>query len=369
MNILIIGEFSAFAKHLKNGLKQLGHEVTVTMTGDGWKAIKGDKDDICYKIESLHIFGKNIPKSYLFYVRGVNKYIDRKLHEKYDGKHLDLIIVINYMFLSDSWYQAGVKLSFVKKAIEGGAKMIMSVCGGDPSLIYHNPDIYKEWGIKPNLRSDKRYSFLLKFADVIIPTAYVYYQAVKKYTKRENFDVNKLIKAIPLPITIDNDYSICSCVGRKIVIFHGIIRPKRKGTYYIQPAMERLQKEFPDMVTCICKGGMPYDEYVKVFSSVDILIDQASGDDGGWGINATIGAMKGKCVLVSCGNKNEENMGIPNIPFVDIKRDENDIYETLKRLIMNPEEIDRIKVESRRFVEKYCDSIIVAKRYLDAVKS
>lgn len=369
MNILIIGEFSAFAKHLKNGLKQLGHEVTVTMTGDGWKEIKGDKDDICYKTEYLHIFGKNIPKSYLFYVRGVNKYIDRKLHEKYDGIHLDLIIVINYQFLSSSWCQAGVKLGFVKKAIEGGTKIIMSVCGGDPSLIYHNPSIYKEWGYKPTLKSDMRYSFLLKFADVIIPTAYVYYQAAKNYAKREIFDVNKLINAIPLPITIDNDYSISSCMGRKIVIFHGIIRPKRKGSYYIQPAMERLQREFPDRVTCICKGGMPYDEYVKVFNSVDILIDQASGDEGGWGINASIGAMKGKCVLVSCGDKSEEHMGIPNIPFIDIKRDEDDIYETLKRLIMSPEEIDRIKVESRKFVEKYCDSIIVAKRYLDAVKS
>lgn len=365
MNILIVGEFSAFAKHLKNGFIKMGHEVTVIMTGDGWKEIKGDKDDICYKINSLHFLGRSIPKSFLFYVRGANKYIDQKLHEKYDGKHLDLIIVINYSFLSCSWYQVGVKLSFIKNAIERGSKMIMSVCGGDPSTMCYKPELYKEWGIKPKLKYDKRYSFLLKYSDVIIPTAYSYYLAVKNYATRESFDINKLTNAIPLPITVDNDYSLSSCVGRKIVIFHGIIRPKMKGSYYIQPAMERLQKEFPDRVTCICRGGMPYDEYVKVFNGVDVLIDQASGGDGGWGINATIGAMKGKCVLVSCGDKCEEHMGIPNIPFVNIKRDESDIYETLKKLIMNPTEIDRTKVESRRFVEKYCNSELIAEIYIE----
>ena len=367
MNILIVGEFSAFAKHLKDGFIKLGHNVTVTMTGDGWKNIKGDKDDICYKISSFQVFGKKIPKSHIFSTIRANRYIRKKLQEKYEDKQLDLIIVINYKFLSNSCIQPGVNLKFVKNAIEKGSKLIMSVCGGDPSMIYYKPDLYKEWGMKPKLKSDKRYSFLLKYSNVIIPIAYIYYQATKNYVTHEMFDVNKLKKTIPLPITIDNDYSINSCVGREIVIFHGIIRPQMKGTYYIQPAMERLQKEYPNRVICVCKGGMPYDEYNKVFNSVDILIDQVAGCDG-WGINATIGAMKGKCVLVSCGDKNEEHMGIPYIPFVDIKRNEEDIYETLKSLIMNPEKIDKIKVESRKFVEQYCDSAVVAKRYLDAVK-
>ena len=39
MNILIIGEFSAFAKHLKNGFKKLGHQVTIVHAGDSFKKI------------------------------------------------------------------------------------------------------------------------------------------------------------------------------------------------------------------------------------------------------------------------------------------------------------------------------------------
>ena len=368
MNILIVGEYSAFAKHLRNGFKQLGHDVTVTMTGDGWKNIKGDNEDICYKRYPIRVFGRSIPKSYYFSIFKINSYIKKRLKEKYEGKHLDLIIVINYKFLSNSCFQTGVKLDFIKKAINGGTKLIMSVCGGDPATCYSVPHLYKEWGVKKRgAYHDVRYSFLLKNSDVIIPTAFGYFKAINDYLSYMSFDNNKIYKSIPLPITVDEDYSIKSCVGRKIIVFHGVIRPQMKGTYYIQPAMERLQKDFPDLVKCICKGGIPYDEYVEIFRDMDILVDQASGGFDGWGMNATIGAMKGKCVLVSCGNQNENNMNIPQIPFVNIERNEDSIYETLKWLITNPQEIDRIKMESREFAEKYCDSAIVAKRYLKAV--
>ena len=131
--------------------------------------------------------------------------------------------------------------------------------------------------------------------------------------------------------------------------------------------MEKLEKEFPDRVECICKGGMPYDEYVKLFDRMDILIDQCNTREGGWGVNATIGAMKGKCVLVSCGTKNQEHMGIPYIPFIPIKTDSNQIYEVLKDLVTHPNKIDEIKLSSRKFVEIYCECSVVAKKYLKSV--
>lgn len=366
MNVLIIGEFSAFAKHLKAGFKQLGHNVTITQDGDGWKNIEGDNDDICYKEYVLRFMGKDIPHTAIFSILKANRFIKRKLREKYENQRPDLIIVINYIFTSSSINQAGVKLSDIQHYVNKGSKLILSVCGGDPAMRYTYPDIYKEWGQDPFPIQDDRYSFLIAHAHKIIPTTYLYYEAIRNYSSYESFDVGKISRAIPLPMTTDEKCQISSCLERKIVIFHGIIRPLMKGTFFIQPAMERIQKEFPDRVVCICKGNMPYDEYVKVFENVDVLIDQASGGNG-WGINAAIGAMKGKCVLTTCGPENGENMGIPDIPFVQIKRDENHIYETLKRLILHPEEIDKIKFKSRKFMEQYCDSRIIAKRYLEEV--
>ena len=193
------------------------------------------------------------------------------------------------------------------------------------------------------------------------------YSDIINYANLHPYDTSKVINSIPLPITVDKDFNVLPCQNRKIIVFHGIIRPKKKGTSYIQAAMDKLQKEYPDKVECICKGGMPYDEYVKLFDRIDILVDQCNILEVGWGVNATIGAMKGKCVLVSCGDKNQEHMGIPEIPFVPIKTDSNQIYEVLKDLVTHPQKIDEIKVAGRKFTEKYCECSAVAKRYLESI--
>ena len=46
MKILIIGEFSGLAKNLKIGLNYLGNQVSIVSTGDGFKNIEIEKDDI-----------------------------------------------------------------------------------------------------------------------------------------------------------------------------------------------------------------------------------------------------------------------------------------------------------------------------------
>ncbi|RRD89318.1 glycosyltransferase family 1 protein [Bacteroides heparinolyticus] len=361
MEILIVGEFSGFAKHLKDGFEQLGHRVVVTFTGDAWKGFKPTGDDIYYSTAPWMIGKRHIPGSTRFKAIRNNRRIERELEKRFPNR-VDLIIVINYRFITDSPFHSGVRLSFITKQKVKGAKLIMSVCGGDPAEEYTYPDLHRVWGVKEDL-NNKRYGFLIDNSDLIIPTNIFYYEAIKGYAAYRPFDTKKICKSIPLPIRIDDNYSITSCNNRKIVIFHGIIRPREKGTAYIQKAMERIQREFPDLVDCVCRGGMPYDEYVKLFDRVDILIDQTYTT--GWGMNAAIGAMKGKCVLAPCSPDNCEHMNIPEIPFVQIKPDAEQIYQTLKKLILSPDNIYRIKRDSRQFVEKFCASKIVAKRYLN----
>lgn len=362
MNVLIIGEFSAFAKHLKNGFERLGHRVIITLTGDGWKNLSATGEDILYSERILKFRGKVIPGSSHLFAPKTNSFIERELNKRFQDK-IDLIIVVNYSFLSSNRFQTGVSLKFVKNQLTNGAKLIMMVCGGDPSQQYSFPDYYKNMGYNIPMK-DERFDFLLRNAHVVVPTIYSYYYSVKLYCEKFGYSADKIYHAIPLPMTLDS-YEIHTCINRKIVIFHGVIRPVSKGTPIIKAAMNRIQHDFPDRVECVCKGGLPYDEYVKLFDSVDILIEQTYHN--GWGMNAAIGAMKGKCVLAPCGPENEENMGIEYIPFVRIGPDCEQIYQALKELILNPERIDQIKSESRRFVENHCECSIVAKDYLKSV--
>lgn len=364
MNILIIGEFSGFAKHLKNGFETLGHRVIITLTGDGWKGFKPTGDDIFYGAKPMTFRGKNIRGTGRLRMPRENLRIQKELERLFpDG--MDLIVCINYQFLSSFFLQEGVSLSYINKNLSKGTKLIMLECGASMAGFYYQKDWFETLGFDVKRKEETRYSFLLDKSDVIIPTTYGYYEQLIAYNNYHPFNIEKVSNSIPLPITIDKECVFNSCVERKIVIFHGVIRPMEKGTPFIQKAMERLQLEYPDKVECVCKGRMPYEEYVKLFDNVDILIDQTYGN--GWGINAILGAMKGKCVLAPCGPENAENMGIPEIPFVQIGPDSEQIYQTLKSLVLNPYKIDDIKKKSRDFAIKYCESSIIAQRYIEAV--
>lgn len=362
MNILIVGEFSAFAKHLKNGFKELGHDVCIVQNGDGWKKIQHDADDIHYTFKAWHLFGKQILGSVRLCYPRVNRHIQKCLDKRFPNG-VDLIVVTNFGFLSNSTYTAGVKIDYIEKCLQHGTKLIVMVCGGDPSQQYSFPDYYKMMGFNIPLK-EKRYDFLLRNAHAVVPTIYSYYYSVKQYCEKFGYNTSSIHHAIPVPMTLDS-YTMHPCTDRKIVVFHGVIRPISKGTPIIQAAMDRIQHDFPDKVTCVCKGGLPYDEYVELFDSVDILIEQTYHN--GWGVNAAIGAMKGKCVLAPCGPENCENMGIDYIPFVRIGPDSEQIYQALKKLILNPERIDQLKLDSRRFIEQHCECGIVAGQYLEAV--
>ncbi len=363
MKILIIGEFSSFAEHLANGFRQLGHKTIVVHTGDVWKKISQSTDDIKYDNTNIRFWGKELRGTWRLKALSVNRKLHRALDVGFPDGKVDLIIVVNYAFLSTSLLKPGIQCSYIDYLISNGAKLIMSICGFDPACHLVFPDLYG-WDITLD---EPRYTYLIKKADVIIPTALTYSKAIRIYCERFGYNLSKISMTIPLPITIAKKTEFNSVIGRRIVVFHGIIRPDEKGTYFIQLAMERIQREFPERVTCLCKGGLPYDEYLKLFDQVDILVDQASKGGQGWGMNASIGAMHGKCVLTNCGIEDAKDMGFDTIPFVEIKRDTNQIYETLKNLILAPELIDEKKKESRSFIEDNCDSRVIAKRYLQEV--
>ena len=362
MKILIIGEFSAFAKHLKNGFRILGNDVTVVQNGDGWKGLANSEDIMIRTCKEVSLFGLRI--------RGLNRitapFARRDLQKQLRKRcpKPDVMIVINYTFLSSNCFQSGVPISFIENCIKNGSKLIMSVCGIDPANYYRNPEMFKAMGVKRN-RENMRHLFLINNSDVVIPTCYGYYDAIYNYCIEKGFKYSHIRHSIPLPITVDSNCNIDPCENRKIVIFHGIIRPRSKGTPFIKKAMERIHEDYPDRVECFCEGGLPYNEYVKLFDRVDILIDQTYGN--GWGMNAAIGAMKGKCVLTCCGKENEADMGIENIPFVQIMPNHEQIYNVLKDLILHPQIIDDIKRRSREFVEKYCECSIVANKYIQTL--
>lgn len=359
MNILIVGEFSAFAKHLKRGFQELGHQVTVVTKGDGFKNLNGDAEDIKYKIPN-DLF--KIPATRVFLSPIENFRLRKQLMRL---SQPDLIVVINLVFVTDSLFSVGVPLSYLEKCKNNGTKIISTICGSDPTTAYY-PEIryckekYPNGLYKYKTRHIKRFNRLMSLTDVAVPIGYDYYYSVKRYCQ-DNHLSTTVSHSIPLPITIE-DTTIDSCIGRKIVIFHGIIREDFKGTKFFLEALERIKEEYPDKVEIIVDGKMPYDKYVEVLKRMDILLDQTNSY--GMGINAELGMMMGKVVFTGNEPENEEDMQLGKCPAINAVPDSSVIYNKLKELISRPKEIDRIKKESREFAIKYLAASIVAGRYL-----
>lgn len=362
MNILIVGEFSAFSKHLKNGFQELGHNVVVVTKGDGFKQLNGDANDIKYQIpKGLW----NIPATRILYAPIENC----RLFKSLDRIHRpDLIIVINLVFVTDSVFSVGVPLKYIAKCKKKGTKIISTICGRDPTIAYYPElryceDKYPNGLYKYRQRHKKRFNRLLKLSDTIIPIGYDYYYAVNRYCQDNG--INTYIShSIPLPITI-METEISSCVGRRIVIFHGIIREDFKGTKYFLEALERIKQEYPDKVEIIVDGKMPYDEYVTELKKMDILLDQTNSY--GMGINAELGMMMGKVVFTGNEPENEDDMQLGKSPAINAIPNSSYIYMKLKELVDNPEEIERIKKESRAFALTHLASPVVAGRYIQLI--
>lgn len=368
MRILIIGEYSAFAKHLKTGFKCLGHEVFIVQTGDGFKAIKGDSNDMTYECQNYKIFNLPIYKSYHLRAPLVMKSVRKKVSEL---PFLDIIVVINAFFVARNIFYPGILLSEIKKRQNHGTKVIMSACGNDPAFhLAHHDGLFKYseelFGCPkfkiPLLRS-KEFDWLIKHANVIIPTSYGYWHSMSYYLKMKEIQGN-LHSPVPLPISIE-DTQCTSSRGRKIVIFHGVIREQFKGTQYFIEAMDKLQKKYPDKVDCRIDGKMPYDQYMELFKEMDILLDQTNSY--GMGINAEIGMMKGKVVFTGNEPENIKALGFDYIPVVNAKPNVDYLFAELERLILNPQMVDDLKKQARSFAVRNFDSTIVARKYLSIV--
>lgn len=366
MNVLIIGDFSSLAINLKNGLNSLGHHVVNIRTTEGFKNFKAENDDIIFITNRrLKLFGKPLPKTHLL-TAIVDNY---RLNKKIVGcrRDFDVIIVVNEVFVSDSVFYAGVSLNYIRKQILNGAKMVLLSCGGDTAykmyggLLKYDRYAFPTGRELPNHRAIKKFNKLVQCSSYISVISYSYYATIKQYCKEYGFD--KPISCIPVPIVIEN-YVFNSCVGRKIVIFHGKSRPD-KGSLYIEEACRRILNDFGELAEVKLATPMAYNQYIKMFDNIDILIDQTNGY--GIGMNAAIGLMKGLVVLGGNEPEDLECMGHKS-PVINIIPDSNQIYNVLKNLILDSRQIDSVKKESRKFAEEYLSATIVANKMLDTLK-
>ncbi len=371
MKVLIIGEFSSFAKNLSIGLRSLGHECFVFSWGDGFKKISQDKQN-SYPINILSCQKKD-GLIIQFYARFHN--FIQFLRLKRDVRRLsarekwDTVLLINPAFIQapHHFWQLRFTEKMIKSLVRDPNNIYLSACGSDvPFYDYWSRHIWKNSDII-NTHKDiflskhsyKHFKHCTSFIHKVIPVMYGYAEAWRKSASVSGVTV---LKTIPLPVDC-SAYKVNNIVGSRIVVFHGIIRPTDKGTKYIVEAMDRLQKDYPDIVECKADGRMPLAEYLEVLNKTNILIDQACADYTG--MNGLYGLAMGKVVFAGNMPEMRAEIGEKDIPIINIEPDADQIYNELVKIVTNKGRIQTISKASREYVERVHDAKIVAQQYIE----
>lgn len=380
MKILLMGEYSGVYTELRAGLKALGHDVFLIANGDGVKNYNSDlKIDLSRRRNNLiyRCF------EYLLFRFGLDGLFRLKQNWSYLKPHIsgfDAVLLINPIVDGN----VGPLANFVilRYIFKSNKSAYLSVLGDD----YYVAKYYAKHKLQNGF-------YNLKFRDFIFPQWHSKYRLCFGYKFVNDYVVKHVSLIIPGTPTYEDSYSWCSRVSsfipfplsevmlgkpfsinkdKPIVIFHGwqIGKEQRKGNDIIDRVIRRVVDYYgPLKINYHIVSNVPYAEYVKMFNSCHIFIDQLYAEDKGY--NGLLGMAAGKVVfsgfktnvLSRFANFNGKVVGI------SASQSEEELFNQFCNLIDNPSKMEEISVNAIDFVKKYHLTKIAVKRYIDILKS
>lgn len=380
MRIALIGEFSRLHNSLKEGLVQLGHEVVLINNGDGFKKYPADYSHKAFWCETK--LG-NIPRQIIYRLinfdiatieRGIRFYF---LLPKI--KSFDVVQLINEKPIQTT---SRLELFLLKKIFKQNKNVFLLCSGIDYSVAKHllskkerysimNPHFDAIMGAKNEIdfilsyttkMSLKIHAFILKKCSGIIASDIDYINPNKEYSK--------YLGLIPNPINLDKNPFSKNQNMDKIVIFLGI-NPSTyytKGISFFEKALALIDQKYKSRIEIIIVKNIPYNQYIKLYDSAHILLDQVYGYDQGY--NALEAMAKGKVVFTGAEieflkyyNLQEDEVAINALADV------NYLVEKISFLIENPLKLIEIGKNARNFIEREHDYVNCAAKYIKKWKS
>lgn len=361
MKILLIGEYSNVHWTLAQGLRQIGHEVTVVSDGDFWK---GYRRDISLRRKSLDF-------------KGGLSYLARLWATLPKLTGYDVVQIINPVFLS---LKAERHYPYYRYLRRHNKSIFMGAFGMDYYWVKTGLDCktfrYSDFNIGPEIRQNEDNDrfiaewlngengrlnrYIAEDCDGIVTGLYEYdacYRPV--FPEKTRF--------IPFPVNTDEiHFRTPRHIDGKIRFFIGIQKTRNayKGTDIMYKALVRLAQDYPDRVEILKVQSVPYNEYCTMLDSCDVLLDQLYSYTPA--MNGLLAMAKG-LVLVGGGEpENYEILGEKELrPIVNVQPSEEDVYLQLQKLVEHPESIMRLGTESRTYVERHHDYREIAKKYID----
>lgn len=371
MKILLMGEYSNVHATLAEGLRKLGHHVTVLSNGDFWKNYPRD-------IDLVRKPGK----------LGGIMYMMKLYTNVHKLRGYDIVQLINPMFLELKAERIFPIYQYLrkhnKKIILGGFGMDyywVSVCCKDKPLRYSdfnigdelrtNADALKERKDWLGTEKGRLNQMIAEDCDGIITGLYEYWACYQPGFPQKTTFIPFPIK--PKLITSGNGNSYTNAenhqvipldIPKKVKLFIGInkSRSEYKGTDIMLKAAQAIAKKYPDKTELRIAENIPFAEYVKMMNGSDAILDQL------YSYTPSMNPLEAMARGIICiGGGEPENYEIIHEdklrPIINVLPNYESVYQELEHLVLHPELIPLLKQQSIEYISKHHDYIKVAERY------
>ena len=367
MRILLLGEYSNVHNTLAQGLRALGHEVTVASDGDHWKDYPRDIDlsrDLESRTGSLSLLWRIIKA--LPTMRGY-----------------DIVQLINPIFLE---LKAERIMPFYRYLRRHNRRILMAAFGMDYYWAKVNTDIrplrYSDFNFGSTPRSDieaQRFrdewigtpkqllnETIARDCDGIPAGLYEYWATYNEVTDtgRDGRAIRDKMQFIPFPI-VPQENPVTTHDGGPLRLFVGISpgRNAYKGTDIMLRAAQALRERYPDRLELRIAEGVPFEQYKHMMDGSDAILDQLYSYTPS--MNSLLAMSKGIIVVGGGEPENYDILGEKELrPIINVQPDEQSVYDELEQLLLHPERIPLLKRQSVEYINRHHDYIRVADRYV-----
>ena len=374
MKILLLGEYSNVHWTLAEGLRTLGHEVTVASNGDFWKNYPRDIDLARKptKIGGIRLL--------LRLVRLLPKF-----------KNYDIVQLINPMFVELKAERIRPFYNFLRK---NNRRIVLGAFGMDyywvSTCIREKPLKYSDFNIGDELRTDKNAlaeradwlgtakerlnRHIADDCDGIVTGLYEYDVCYRPHFPEKT-------EFVPYPIELkgsekevkgklkgsETDGKGSETDGKgseKIRLFIGINRERSeyKGTDIMLRAAREIARKYPEKVELKIAESVPFAEYQHLMDESDAILDQLYAYTPA--MNALLAMSKGIICVGGGEPENYEIIGETELrPIVNVGPTYESVFHELEQLVLHPERIPELQRQSVEYIRRHHDHLKVARQY------
>jgi len=359
MKILLVGEYSNVHATLAEGLRELGHQVTVISNGDFFKDYPRDID----VARKPGMFGGILLMAKLY-----------TLLPKLRG--FDIVQLINPIFFE---LKAERLFGFYRYLRKHNKRIFLGAFGMDyywvNTCTYDKPLRYSDFNIGNKVRTDAEAvyyqrdwlgtskeqlnKYIADDCDGIIAGLYEYWACYNPvFTDKTCY--------IPYPIKMPDGSYTDRALASKVAIFIGINRERSayKGTDIMLQAAKDVQQKYPNRMRLNIAESVPFVEYSKMMEGSDAILDQLYAYTPS--MNSLLAMSKGIICIGGGEPKNYEIINETELrPIINVEPTYDSVYHELEQLVCHPERIPELKRQSVEYVRRHHNYLKVARQYLD----